>query len=214
MAVEQTGSSSLSDIYSESLSITVPSDAQLAIIVTKDYAIPTGTPAIGAQSSTLITRFGSINDRPACGIYYLVSPPTGSQTLYFGSSQGFTDSYYAGIVFYKGVNTATPIASYAINDENADITGLTASTGSMMFGVAAGSYSTPTVTDNGQTQLFLDSSHGFGTAQLADASAFYFSGTDLNAAAITIAPETISATALPRRALDGPFYNALKGSIR
>jgi len=206
MAVEQVGSSYLSSIYTESLAVTVPSDAQLAIIYGKDYADPTGTPLLGTASSTLILKHTNTGIRPLIGMYYVLSPPVGAQTLYFNSARGFSDPYYYGVAFYKGVNTLSPISSSNLTTGSVDITGLTAPAGSMMFGVAGGSYAVPTVTDNGQTQLQLENTHGFAVAQLANATGFYFTGSALNAIAITINPSAV-ANSLP------PMLSAAYSSI-
>jgi hypothetical protein len=215
MAVEQSGSAYLGDLYSASVAVVVPSDANIAIIYGKHYALSTGAPTIGASSATLVVRSGDTGDRPIVDIWYIVNPTIGSQTLTYGAAQGFSDTYYMGAVFFKGVDTANPIASYNSSSDNTDITGLTAPAGSMMFGCSGGSYSTPTVTDNSQTQLILENSHGFGAALRADMNGFYFTGTSQNAAALTINPSGVSAaTGLPRRALDGPFYGSTRGPVR
>lgn len=203
MAVERVGTAYLSNIYATSLSITVPNDAELAIIYGKDYAEPTGVPLIGSTSATLVRKHIDINNGPLIGLYYIISPPSGSQTLYFGTPQGFSDSYYYGVAFYNGVKTSDPILSSAVSLDDTDITGLIAGAGSMMVGIAAGSYSIPTVTDNGQTQLALETGHGFGVAQLASSTTFNFTGTNLNAMALTIAPK--AAVSLPIRTFNHSF---------
>lgn len=212
MAVLQTGNAYLSAALADHIDVEVPADAVLAIAFGKHYDEPTGAPVLGS-SMTLITRIGS-SDRPILDSWYLINPPSGSQTLYFRVADGFTDTYRFGIAFYSGANTTTPIEDYDSSLDNSDITGLTYSSGSMMTGTAGGMYSVPTVTDNSQTQLYLEDSHGFGVAQRADIGSFYFTGTNLNAIAIIIAPLSSAATALPRRAIDGPFYGSLRGSVR
>ena len=211
MAVQRTGNVYLGELNSTSVAVTVPDDAVLAIAFGKHYATPTGAPVLGS-SMTLITR--SSGDRPTIDMYYLINPPIGSQTLYYRTTDGFPDTYHMGVAFYIGVNTSTPIQSYGSSADNSDITGLTYSSGSMMVGAAGGVYNAATVTDNSQTQLALEAVHGFGAAQRADVGDFYFTGTDLNAVAIIIAAAAASATGLPRRALDGPFYGSLRGSVR
>lgn len=214
MAVSQTGNAYLSVVLDDYISVVVPTDAVLAIAFGKHYAAPTGAPVLGS-SMTLIARAGNDpNDRPLVDAWYLINPPTGAQTLYFREADGFSDTYRIGVAFYTGANTTTPIEDYGTSADNSDITGLTYSSGSMMTGAAAGMYNVPTVTDNSQTQLYLEDTHGFGVAQRADVGGFYFTGTGLNAVAIIIAPLASAATALPRRALDGPFYGSLRGSVR
>jgi len=166
----------------------VPSDATLAIIFGKDYAVPTGTPVLGGQAATLIIRQGTVNDRPIVSAYYLLNPPTGAQNLVTGVTEGFSDTYEHGVSFYKGNDGTSPIEDSAGSEDGTDLTGMTYSSGGMMVGAAGGSYSDPTVTDNSQTELYHEASHGFAAAQRADVGAFYFTGTDLNALAVTIKP--------------------------
>jgi hypothetical protein len=120
-----------------------------------------------------------------------------------------------GVAFYKGANTTTPIADFDSTNSSTDITGLTAPSGSMMVGAVGGFYQVPTVTDNSQTQLILEETHGFGVAQKADSDSFYFTldYVDRSVVAIIINPAA-SAAALPRRALSGPFYGSLRGSVQ
>lgn len=196
MAVAQTGSAYLADIYSESISVVVPADATLAIAFGKHYALPTGAPVLGS-SMIFVASSGNDTDRPILDAWYLINPPSGSQTLYYRSSDGFPDSYQMGIAFYTGVNTTTPIEDFDSSTNNSDIIGMTYSSGSMMTGAAGGAYSVPTVTDNSQTQLYLENTHGFGVAQRANVGDFYFSGTSIHAIAVIIAPAAVSAKSLP-----------------
>lgn len=197
MAVERTGTAVIGTHTSTSLSCTVPADATLAVIFGKDYAEPTGTPVLGSTSATFVVRCGTVNDRPFVSAYYIVNPTSGAQTLSTGAAQGFSDTYEHCIVFYKGVDTAVPIEDYGVTEDNSDVTGLTCSTGGMMVGAAGGSYSTPTVTDNSQSQIALENSHGFGIADLANATGFYFTGTDINAIGLTLKPAA-AGTAKPK----------------
>lgn len=184
MAVERAGSVYFGSIYSTTLSCTVPADAEIAIAFGKDYAEPTGVPLLGSSSMTLIARQGDNSNRPPVSMYYLLSPPAGSQTLYTRSTEGFSDTYYHAIAFYKGIDTGAPIEDF--DAQTTDITGMTYSAGGMMVGCIGQSYISPTVTDNSQTQLFLDTGHGFGGAQRADIGDFYWTATSGRAVAITL----------------------------
>src|SRR5574343_117854 len=214
MAVEITGSSFLGEMYADSVSITVPEDADIAIIYGKDYATPTGVPLIGTTATTLITRSPQFGSYEKVGIYYLVDPPKGSQTLYCRETDGFSDLYYYGASFFKGVDKASPIVDYDATVDT-DITGMTFNSGDMMVGAAGGAYAAVTVTDNSQTQLVSEGSHGFGVAYRANVGDFYSTCTDcIGVVAAVIKAAAASSTGLPRRALDGPLYGSLRGSVR
>lgn len=119
MAVTRTGAiQNIQDgADASSRSITVPADAELAIVTIAGWSneITKASAAaftLGAAGFTL--AHGELDD-PSDGnqaaIFYLVSPPTGTQTLAWnlGGSAAWGDGGQINVAFYKGVNLTTPI---------------------------------------------------------------------------------------------------------
>lgn len=93
-------------------------------------------------------------------IEVLTAPATGSQTLYWDTTALETVNPTEGVViiwdYYKNVDPDDPVVDFDVGIEaGVDITGMTYSTGDMMVGVAMNTgASSPTITDNGQTQVW------------------------------------------------------------
>lgn len=173
-SVTQTGSVFVGN-DSGTLAITVPSDATLALIFGRNWEEPTGVPTIGASSATLIAHGFR------CSHYRLVNPPTGAQTLSFTTAMGFADVYEYGVVFFKGVNTASPIRDYDVSTTG-DILGMTYETGDMMVGSVVGNYPTVyTASDSGQTEIvnMFPGNRSHNVAIKASVGDFYFTVDDL-----------------------------------
>lgn len=175
-SVTQTGSVFLGTTGSQSVATTVPSDAEIAMIFGRNYVEPTGAPTLGGQAAMLILH------GYRCSLYFLISPPSGAQTLLYSPALGFEDVYEYGVAFFKGVNTSSPIRASA-QSTTSDITGMTYQTGDMMLGSVVGNY--PTIysaADSGQTEVvnYLDGngrSHNVGIKN--SVGDFYFSCDDL-----------------------------------
>ena len=149
-AVEATGTpgSINSNVNASSQSITVPADATLLVVGASGWDDSNGyftTTAltIGGQSMTRQVTTGSTSGTYT-GIYYKVSPPTGSQTLAWdwnstpAPDEGMTLFYS----FYKGIDTTTPIrdsdSAPSMTTQSVTTPTLTASNGDLTVTVAGG----------------------------------------------------------------------------
>jgi hypothetical protein len=116
MAVTRTGSSASihSSANSGSQSISVPSDAEIFMLAVVGCVTTIGkfaTDAVITLNSVELTCLVS-NDfvDNFVAIYYLVNPPTGTQTLAwdFDGSSTFLDGGHLHYATYKGINTKCP----------------------------------------------------------------------------------------------------------
>lgn len=220
MAVERTGTAVNINTSSDSgsQSITVPSDATLAVVFFGGY-IAAGTHLASDVTLTLGgTTMTNVGHNPGTtsgvdGIWirHLVNPATGSQTFGWSTGRTFQYGILITIVFYRGVDTATPIKSSSlidtINTPTASITGLTYATGDMMVG-GVQSDTVPTVTGDGQTSINVSSQGAkgggyLGVAEEASTGAFYCSGLEYSGlgavviaagGAVTLSPPVIAST--------------------
>lgn len=143
MALVRTGSVGLitSSAQSGQQSVTVPADAEIAVIGAFGYDAATadmfdGGAADDANTSKVTLggtnmKIGRAQDEiisQMVGIYYLVSPSTGSVTLAWDWGVAPDEGVGIYYAFYKGLNTGSPIRSRA-NAETHDSTSV--STGSM-----------------------------------------------------------------------------------
>lgn len=157
MAVTRTGSIEYFESVANSgnHSITVPSDAEIVIVGVggnRDVVnfLDLGNPPDDNTASLTINsvqmKVGRCEDSTSltnecCGIFYLVNPATGSQTLAYdwSGSNVFTAGGQFYVAYYKGVDTADPIRDRGgehTDDTDATTGTLTVSTGDMIVAVA------------------------------------------------------------------------------
>ena len=103
-----------------SQSVTVPSDATLAVLTIEGYNSSrtkiSGFTSLTLGGNTMTLRVSQVDggtDGDQCGIFTLTNPPTGSQTLSWnwGGSTSWADGGQINVAYYKGVNTSNPIGS-------------------------------------------------------------------------------------------------------
>lgn len=175
MAVIQTGSAVHleSTDNSNSQMVTVPSDAEIAVLLCTGYSggayFYGGTVTLGGSS--MIQQVSTDVNDPAVpshgegftAIYTITNPATGSQSLawdWYGSSAA-GEGINSYLVFYKNVDTSDAIRDSGLSvASDTDITGLDAESGDMMVGVIYCYVNLPVVTDNGQTQIAASEYHG------------------------------------------------------
>ena len=212
MAVERTGTAVTINTASDSSSqsITVPSDATLAVVFFGGY-ISAGTHVAGDVTLTLGgTTMTNVAHNPGTAsgvngiwIRQLLYPSTGSQTFAWSTGRTFNYGILITIVFYKGVDTVNPIKSSSAIDTSGGtptpITGLTYATGDMMVGGIENDDS-PTVTTDSQTQINVSAQGAkgggyLGVAEKASVGAFYVGSVNYGAlGAIVIAQASETGT--------------------
>lgn len=192
MAVERTGTAVTinTSSNSSSQSITVPNDATLAEVFLGVFTWDATNAAADFTATLGGSSLQSVNFSPAtstgswdCYARLLVNPPTGSQTFAWSVERSPTYGNIFTIVFYRGVDTTSPIAASAGLDgsgSSPSITGLSYSTGDMMVGGIMSDDNAPVVTDSSQTELASTgpSAKGGGylaVAEKASTGAFYTS---------------------------------------
>jgi hypothetical protein len=97
-------------------SVTVPADANMAICLVSQFSatagrLSSGTVTLGGQAMTAITGGASNTAAYMGAVYYRMSPLTGTQTLAWTWSGVLDDTGGFWCVYYKGVNTSTPLRS-------------------------------------------------------------------------------------------------------
>jgi hypothetical protein len=101
---------------SGSQSVTVPADADCAVVAIEGYSstlnqLATATVTLGGQPMTLkrSDQFGNGNQS---AIFTLVAPPTGVQTLAWDTcgTALFADGGQLDVAFYKGVDQSNPVS--------------------------------------------------------------------------------------------------------
>lgn len=225
MAVERTGSAytDAADNESYSESVTVPADADIAMLALSVYYPNQGlSPAdftLGGNSFIDETA-GEAGNGVFTQIGYLVNPPTGAQTL-AATVPDYGKGITIHVVFYKGVNTGAPITDSDNEVVNqTDVTGLTTGVNDMTFGAAADYGQYPTVTDNSQTQVTSIQGEGGNnqnrarTAEKANSTSFQYTtgGSYATCAAAVIAAAAAGGNA-PTGVFDGPLVGPLGGPI-
>lgn len=120
-AVSRTGSVTTikNGANSGSQAVTVPADATLAVVTIEGYnpttdIITGNAPTLGGTATTLAKfQRDSAADGNQVGIFTLGSPAIGSQTFAWnwGGSAAWADGGQMNVVFYKGVNTTTPVGA-------------------------------------------------------------------------------------------------------
>jgi hypothetical protein len=191
---------------SGSQNITVPSDAEICIVLVSIYKYASdwmgANPiSLGGTNLTTLQKTDNTSEGMQTWCGYLLAPSTGTQSFAWswGAAPGQQGCFV--ILFYKGINTSSPIKD---SDKTitalADLTGLDASSGDMMVGVVASYDNSPTVTDNSQTLLYdynYGSSDG-GFAQKDGGTGFYFSnGQYTTVAACVIAQAAAAGLSIP-----------------
>jgi hypothetical protein len=164
--VQRVGTAVTIDVSgNSSQSITIPSDAEIVLAYGAGYwTNPSGLPNPAfTLSGTAMTRIvavaADVPDNDETWVEYRVNPATGSQTL----AWDFTNANAYGaivVVFYKGINTSSPIRSSQGQNsagtgsgETISITGLTYQSGDMIVGGATSDAVAATMTSNGQTAI-------------------------------------------------------------
>ena len=163
MAIVRTGTEITINTASpdSSQSITVPSDAQIAIAFLSAYSssvtIANPTLTLAGTGLTRLVATGVVSTYNSASLEYMLNPPTGSQTLAWDFTSWFGGSSEAGchivVVFYKGIDTATPFKDSDGGQNLGNITGLTYATGDMMVGGVASDGTGIDVAVSGQTQI-------------------------------------------------------------
>lgn len=148
MAVEYIGAVK---IVSVSQSVSVPTDATIAVFCTGEYSAQSSHTLNGSSFTTAIMD-GDASDMPQ-RITYLINPSTGSRTFSFNPPDSF--AYGNWLIFLKGVDTANPVVSTASEEPaTSPVSGLTAGAGDMMIGRLFGNYNSAlSVAVSGQTQI-------------------------------------------------------------
>lgn len=194
--------------------VTVPTDATLAVLFGSEYS-SNATPTLNSVSLILAEDANYGGGEYTMSIFYLANPATGSISLVWQ-----TDSFNYGnyLAFFKGVDTASPILSAigANGPATSPISGLTATANDMMVGLNFNNYgSGPSVSTDSQTQIGYTESRAAAGYKLGSTtfSWVYSNGNPCVSVAATIKALEASATGLPRRALSGPFYGSLRGSV-
>lgn len=156
MAVTQTGSTQffgLSGANPAAQSISVPSDAQLAVFWWSGWdptnVARSGNITLGGVNLTIQFELAGNGTVNMIGVATLVNPPTGTQNLDWAFTADCDEGPIVAIEFYKGVDTATPV-------RDADGTAETAATATNTLTTQATDY----------VRLFTDS-FGTGVANAA-----------------------------------------------
>lgn len=169
MTVERTGTAVNINTSSNtgSQSITVPSDATLAVMFFggasgDDTGFDSGnsTFSIGGFPATWRARSASSFDVGDCCVSTLSNPATGSQTFAWTCGASITYGNMLTIVFYKGVDTSSPVRSSGGNQATTlnttlSVADLTYVSGDMMVGGVTGGNSGITLVGNSQSQIAL-----------------------------------------------------------
>ena len=165
MAIVRTGTAiTINTATAESSqSITVPSDAQIAVAFLGAYSnlggvtIPNPCLTLAGTGLTRLVATGVLGAYSQASLEYVVTPPTGSQTLAWNFTSWLLGSGDGGchivIAFYKGINTSSPIVDSDGGQNLGSITGLTYTTGDMMVGGVTSDGTGIDVTASSQTQI-------------------------------------------------------------
>ena len=173
-----------------SRSITVPSDCELIAMLWfglypwSTNNIPANPCDVDDDDFVTVEKTDEQTGDGQIWMGYLVNPSTGSQTFTydFTTSNPLDSGARHLIAYFKGVNTSSPIVDSAQElADDTDVTGMSgATTGDLMIGgVSSFNSNLTSVTDNGQTQLLLQSQFNkisAGAAMKDAATGFYYSG--------------------------------------
>lgn len=218
-----------------SQSVTVPANTNYAVIFVGGWsgtAITVSSMSLdGVAATNLYTRANTDNYQDS--YVYGVATSAGSKTFAASLSGSFGDGGIAIIVFLSGVDTASPLVTsgYGYSEatdpgvQDKTITSVPTANGGigLVFGTGVGS--TFNFDVQSQTSIFEASSnynsdyYGAGYKYTTGATTTFGSsqanGTYSAIVVVTLNPSTGgAATALPRRAFDGPFVGAFRGSVR
>lgn len=168
MAVERTGTAVniSTSSNSSSQSITVPSDATLAVVFAAGLSDTTADFDSGGISITLggsaVTYVARSPTTVSCDVSasYLINPATGSQTLAWTFPSTVTYGNLITVVFYKGTDTTSPIRSNAnaeqVTGSPITISSLTVESNDMTVGGVSAHNSTVAVNGNSQTSIAIN----------------------------------------------------------
>lgn len=219
---------------SMSQSVTVPANTDYAILFVGGWNNPARTVSsmsLGGTNATNLYTRATTNSYQDSYVYG-VATSSGSKTFAATFSGSFAEGGVAIIVFLGGVDSANPLV--ATNYAETEITVLASTTWTDMTSVADGiglvfatAYTGTGLvpTSQSQTQIVSStySSDGYIAGYKLTTSAATTLGISTNgnqnywgAVAVTLRPSTGGGgpTGLPRRALDGPFYGSIRGSVQ
>jgi hypothetical protein len=224
---------------SGSTSITIPDGTNYLLIGVGCWngsstvtTLSAGAITIGGVSATALVSFTNGDGGLPSTIFGVANSGTGSQT--FAWDWSGTDSLDEGgkihIRAYSGVDTADPVrASSAVGltqvlqSLSLSSASVEVQTGDVLFAYAT-VYQTNAVTISWTnatelTESATYNSHVTASAESTTAATYTVTATrsedlDWMGLAVVVLRAGSGATALPRRALDGPFYGALRGSVR
>jgi hypothetical protein len=211
--------------------ITIPSDATAVYLFWAYWASGTGTtisgsPTLGGESPDQGGTITGTDSTTPGGVHVWYNPPTGEQAI----DIAWTNSPGAGpvciVVYTKNGDTASwrdqdITQNTSPNDASISVT-LTTEENDLVLKWDVHQWSggiAPPLSSgwtNGQTASNNNLSARFsyisatGVEQLCEAESEFYSVL----VALAISSAAASATALPRRALSGPFYGSLRGSVR
>ena len=167
MSIERVGTAVVinTDNDTGSQSITVPTDAQIAIAFYGGYAdiaeaaFSSGgySISIGDEPSTHVNRspIDTTSNDVACS--YVLNPPVGTQLIEWTLSSSILCGHLIVVVFYKGINISDPIVSSGGNDSpdgaTVSVSGLSYSSGDIVVGGAVEDNAPPGVSINSQTAI-------------------------------------------------------------
>lgn len=157
--------------------IVVPTGTELVLLFASGYVananwMTAASMTLGGAGMTL-REHTSDDTNENVGVWYLSSPTT-------GASVAFEWDWNRGATINEGVNFifvfiedvgATPIRDSGKNSStpsNPDVTGMTANTGDLMVGATCAYAATPTVTDDGQTQVYAASRYNGNELRVAE----------------------------------------------
>jgi len=195
------------DSQNYSAAHTVPTDANLAVLLVSGYAgtdlmFDGATVTLGGDAMLEGAIAENGNDENASAIFYLINPKTGSQTLACNWLQdpatGGREGVNICLIFYKNVDPLNPILDSGIetggDNTTINITGLETGDGSMTVGVTYSFDNDPVVTDDSQTEIWVSAAPipangaDIGVAEKAESTSWQASsGSSMVGAAISIA---------------------------
>ena len=214
MAIERTGTYIQIDSWNEtgSQSITVPNDAELMLVFIGGYSVAgvnwmeAGEYSLNSVSLSLIAHTSDQTDNEQVAAWRLVNPATGSQTFAWDHNTGASlgDGATFIILFYKGVDTTSPIRDSGTAGAAGDVTGVVFESGDMIVGAVASYQDAITsADDDGQTEIVLTevfSNLGMGVGEELSEGDFYTTGgTAMSAVAVVIAAAASGGTSILRQ---------------
>jgi hypothetical protein len=213
-------------------SITIPTGARFALISfggARDGGNASFTSiSLDGNAATLIGNSNTVTSfgyDVALAWVALTSGNEGSsKTLAWTNSHDLYEGGNVLVRFYSGVDTSDPVRSSGVNAADGDATinpgSLTAQSGDLAVAVANTYQPYRAIAWTNATEVFDvvgggDVEHSWAEASPSASITISAFGSYPGLVVAIIKPSgDAAATALPRRALDGPFYGALRGSVR